>query len=124
MHFIAFSFEAASDGNLSHLHECTTPKCEYIAIIDDEMSFSEHPYHILFLCVVISKKFPRLLAEREIIANAFSNMSHRHLHRGIRQCSRGKDTKNIRNDKTFSVISIKKGPGLLLSQTIMMCFVF
>ena len=35
------------------------------------MSNSETPYHILFLCVVISKKFPRLLAEREIIANAF-----------------------------------------------------
>lgn len=27
-------------------------------------------YHILSLCVVISNKFPRLLAEREIIANA------------------------------------------------------
>ncbi len=30
---------------------------------------TEH-LHILFLCYVISKKFPRLLAEREIIANA------------------------------------------------------
>ena len=28
-------------------------------------------YHILFQCVFISNKFPRLLAEREIIANAF-----------------------------------------------------
>ncbi len=28
------------------------------------------PHHVLSLCVVISKKFPRLLAEREIIANA------------------------------------------------------
>ena len=33
---------------------------------------SETSYHILSLCVVISNKFPRLLAEREIIANAFS----------------------------------------------------
>ena len=70
MHLIAFSFEAASDGNLSHLQVCTTPMCEYIPIVDDEMSHTETPYHILSLCVVISKKFPRLLAEREIIANA------------------------------------------------------
>ena len=34
---------------------------------------SETSYHILSLCVVISKKFPRLLAEREIIANAFNH---------------------------------------------------
>ena len=35
------------------------------------MFLSETPHHVLSLCVVISKKFPRLLAEREIIANAF-----------------------------------------------------
>ena len=28
-------------------------------------------------------KLPTLLAERKIIANAFSNLSHRRLHRGI-----------------------------------------
>ena len=30
----------------------------------------ETPHHVLSRCVFISKKFPRLLAEREIIANA------------------------------------------------------
>ena len=36
----------------------------------DRVVHIEHLYHLLFQCVVISNKFPRLLAEREIIANA------------------------------------------------------
>ena len=69
------------------------------------------PYHILFLCVVNSKKFPRLLAEREIIANALLLTCY--IAPSLRlaasgegsatsacfpcplRCSRGKDTKFI-----------------------------
>ena len=36
-----------------------------------EIFLYETPHHVLSRCVFISKKFPRLLAEREIIANAF-----------------------------------------------------
>ena len=49
-------------------------------------------------------------------------MSHRHLHRGMSPMFEVKDTKIIWNDKTFSRISIKKGPGLFLSLTIIMSF--
>lgn len=56
------------------------------------MFLSETPHHVLSLCVVISKKFPRLLAEREIIANAslLVRMSPR---------TDGKGTKKSRNSK-------------------------
>ena len=56
------------------------------------MFLSETPHHVLSLCVVISKKFPRLLAEREIIANAslLVRMSPR---------TEGKGTKKSRNSK-------------------------
>ena len=45
------------------------------------------PYHNIIPCYVISNKFPRLLAEREIIANAFClpTMSGNGLHQIQRQ---------------------------------------
>ena len=44
------------------------------------------PYHNIIPCYVISNKFPRLLAEREIIANAF--VYQRCLGNGLHQIQR------------------------------------
>ncbi len=53
------------------LQVCTTPKCKCIRIKKTAQDTITAPHHVLSRCVFISKKFPRLLAEREIIANAF-----------------------------------------------------
>jgi len=48
------------------LQVCTTPMCDTFLFARWQGDPYETPYHILLQCVVISNKFPRLLAEREI----------------------------------------------------------
>ena len=64
---------------------------------------SRTPHHVLFRCVFISKKFPRLLAKREIIANALLIHKSRTAARTRTswRCSRDKSTKFFRINKTF-----------------------
>ena len=72
MHFIAFSFEAASVGNLIPSNKnASHQSVNALLNIDGKGAPYRASCHILSLCVVISNKFPRLLAEREIIANAY-----------------------------------------------------
>ncbi len=71
MHLIAFSFEAASDGNLSPLNKYTSRLSVNALLINrgqEAHMATRRRYY--FSALIISKKFPRLLAEREIIANA------------------------------------------------------
>ena len=71
MHLIAFSFEAASDWKPRHLHKNAPHLSVHSAIYEDERcSNHEHLTTYYLVAFFISNKFPRLLAEREIIANA------------------------------------------------------
>ena len=73
MHLIAFSFEAASEGNLNPSSRMHYAYCVNALLYKKGKDVHTEHLHILFLCVVISNKFPRLLAEREIIANALNH---------------------------------------------------
>ena len=53
-----------------YLQVCTTPGVNALLYTSNLRCPLWPPHHVLSRCVFISKKFPRLLAEREIIANA------------------------------------------------------
>ena len=60
------------NGNLRQLNK-NTPRLLRDALLLYKLSKASHTERLITIipCYVISKKFPRLLAEREIIANAF-----------------------------------------------------
>ena len=73
MHLLRSALRQPRNGNLSPSYKYASHLSVYASLYKmNKTLLSETSYHILSLCVVISKKFPRLLAEREIIANAFS----------------------------------------------------
>jgi len=72
MHLLRSALRQPRNGNPSNLNKYA-PHLSVYAFLYARLLRHFHfetSYHILSLCVVISNKFPRLLAEREIIANA------------------------------------------------------
>ncbi|MCI6518713.1 MAG: hypothetical protein MR432_03970 [Prevotellaceae bacterium] len=68
---IAFSFEAASDGNLRPSLRKHHAYALVHLLTDGQRSPNRTTFFTIIPVTFISNKFPRLLAEREIIANAF-----------------------------------------------------
>ena len=68
---IAFSYEAASEWKPQVTNKNTPRLMAMMHCYTNDLRHPYRmPYHNIIPCYVISNKFPRLLAEREIIANA------------------------------------------------------